>query len=37
MTDFKDIEVQKKLMQEGAELANNLIENKLSLSGFNAD
>ncbi len=37
MADFKDLESQKKLMLDAAELVNNLIENKLSLSGFNAD
>lgn len=37
LMDLKNLEAQKKIMLEAAELVNNLIENKLSLSGFNAD
>ena len=35
--EFKTVESQKQLMLDAAELMNNLIENKLSLSGFNTD
>ena len=37
ITDFKDLELQKSLMMEAIDLVNTLIENKLSLTGFNAD
>ena len=36
-TELKSLENQKSLMLEAAELMNTLIENKLSLSGFNTD
>lgn len=35
--EFKSVESQKILMQEASELMNTLIENKLSLSGFNTE
>lgn len=35
--DLKNLELQKELMFEASQLTNNLIENKLSLAGFNAD